>query len=377
MGTYSVSVRELCEYSLMGGSIDNRFSAGMRMQEGIRLHQYIQKSYGDDDEAEYSLSMKAVFGEITLNISGRADGILKMNSEPVIEEIKSTSMAYGDIEAPQPVHLAQCKVYAYMYALPRALEKIGLKVTYVHLSGRKETHFEQETTLEELREAFNDICADYIENLIFMEGVISERNESISSLRFPFEFRRYQKETINYLYRCIQKKTGVYMNAPTGSGKTLNTVYPSIKSLPNLKNGKIFYLTSKSTQKAVALNAMEQLEKKGLRAKTAEITAKEKSCILDKPKCNPKDCPYALNYYDKLRTVVRQMLIENTIMTKETFRKYAEQHTVCPFELSLDISLFADMVICDYNYVFDPQTPDTPLCYNNSKCYGIKHGKVG
>ena len=355
MGSYSVSVREICEFSLLSGSIDNRFAAGVRMQEGIRLHQYIQSAYGPDDEAEVALTGEYSRNEITMHILGRADGVLRMSSSPTIEEIKSTSLAYGEVKEPLAVHLAQCRMYAYLYAVSNNLASMGLKVTYVHLSTRRETSFEYNASFAELKGWFEELCAGYADHLVFIENLTDTRNESIQLLRFPFEFRRYQKETINYIYRCIIKKTNVFMNAPTGSGKTQNTLYPSIKALPNLgSRAKVFYLTGKSTQKAVALNAMDILARKGLKAKTVEITAKEKACMIGKPKCNPRDCPYALDYYEKSARAMKEFISSNDIFTFEVFKKAAEEYTVCPFEFSLDASLYADVIVCDYNYVFDP-----------------------
>ena len=355
MKTYSISVGELCSHNALSGSIDNRYTSKGRMTQGVRLHQYVQSKYGPYDLSEYSLSCEGFFGDIVLEISGRADGVLSPNKRPVIEEIKSTSMDLENIEEPLTSHLSQCRTYAYMYCLENGLESIGLKVTYISTAEKREIkHFEYRENFNDLKEMFDSLCEDYCEYIKTIENRVAERNESIAKIKFPFPFRQYQKETINRIYKIIKEGKNVFMNAPTGSGKTLNALYPAIKAMPYLRAPKIFYLTSKSTQKQVAANAMEILNKRGLKAKVVEITAKEKTCFLEKPSCNPVDCEYALRYYDKLRENEKALMAGKDLMLQENIETFAKEHKMCPFELSLDLTLSADVIICDYNYVFDP-----------------------
>lgn len=355
MNTYSVSVGELCQRGMLSGSIDNRFSSHSRLMEGIRLHQYIQSKYGPDDLCECTLSLEAVFDNAVLSVSGRADGILDYKKHPQIEEIKSTVSDLSEMTEPDRSHLAQCRCYAYMYCVQEDLPYINYKVTYIYAGDKHDLKsFEYTDTVEELKAFFYSLAEKYVAYIMEIEAYETARNEKIKEMKFPFEFRLYQKETINRIYKVIKEGKNVFMNAPTGSGKTLNSLYPAIKAMPFLNRPKIFYLTSKSTQKQVALNALEILRGKGLDIRSLVITAKEKSCRLETPSCNPQDCPYALMYYDKLREQSEEILKNRSVFDAEDFQKASDRYTMCPFELSLDISEWADVIVCDYNYVFDP-----------------------
>lgn len=355
MRTYSVSVGELCAQSMLSGSIDNRFSSHSRLMEGIRLHQYIQSKYGPDDLCEQTMNFRAVFDDVELEISGRADGILDIARDPVVEEIKSTTRDLSEMEEPHPGHLAQCRCYSYIYLVQNDLDEIRYRVTYIFAGEKHDLKsFEYRDGRQELKKYFSELALGYIRHITEIEKYEAQRNEKIKAMKFPFEFRMYQKETINRIYRVIKEGRNVFMNAPTGSGKTLNSLYPAIKAMPYLTHPKIFYLTAKSTQKAVALNALQILRRKGLPIRSLVLTAKEKACRLDTASCNPQDCPYALDYYDKLRERRDDILSTRGVFDAEDFRDLSEEHIMCPFEMSLDFSEWADVIICDYNYVFDP-----------------------
>ena len=118
---------------------------------------------------------------------------------------------------------------------------------------------------------------------------------------------------------------------------------------------KIFYLTAKTITREVPIASMDLMKTKGLRAKTLVVTAKEKICLNDAVKCNPRDCKFAKGHYDRVNDAIMDMFENEDLVTREEVISYAFKHNVCPFEFTLDFSLWADVIICDYNYVFDPQ----------------------
>ncbi len=354
--TYSVSVRELAETMMLTGSIDNRYVSRGRMAEGVRLHKYMQKHYGEQDAAELTVKTSLVSDDgICLEIGGRIDGVRNIGTRPVVEEIKSTRRDPDFISEAQPAHLAQCELYAYIFAKLNELTEIDMRVTYIHVSSKNIKSFEYTKSFAELQSFFDEITSGYLDFLRFRLRLEKERDASLASLEFPFGYRRYQKEIISSISDVIASGKNVFINAPTGTGKTLDALFPALKALPTLRSGHIFYLTAKSTQKDVAAHALELLYRRsGLKLKGVIITAKEKACMLPTPACNPEDCEYAKDYYDKLKGLVEKIAADNELITREIIMKYAEECKVCPFELGLDLTGICDVIICDYNYVFDP-----------------------
>jgi Rad3-related DNA helicase len=181
-----------------------------------------------------------------------------------------------------------------------------------------------------------------------------KRTASVEGLKFPYEYREGQKELMENVYKTIYHKKKLFIQAPTGVGKTLATLYPTILSGNKGMCDKLFYLTAKTVTGSVAVNAFDILRNKGLTFKSIQITAKEKVCANETCDCNPVACPYAKGHFDRVNEALYDLLIHEEDLRRETIAEYAEKHRVCPFELSLDASLFADGIICDYNYLFDP-----------------------
>ncbi len=351
----NVSVKNLIQTALRKGHIDNRYVAKNRMEEGSRIHRIIQNNYSKDDVSEVAVNKTWTKENITISVGGRIDGVLGYDTpEATIEEIKSTTMSADDITEPFEMHLAQAMVYAYIYASERNLGNMRVRMTYYALSERKTRYFNYEFSLKELEEYFDELCEKYFLYVKLKVSLSEEINESIDKMAFPFEYRNYQKKVIAKIYNTQKEQKNLFICAPTGTGKTVNALFPSLKMYPSLSEGKIFYLTAKSTQKNVALSNLGTLKCGGLKAVCVEITAKEKVCRLGTPSCNPEDCPYAVDYYEKLWDVTNDILKNETLIDKNVIDRYAEKYTVCPFELSLDISNWSDVIVCDYNYVFDP-----------------------
>lgn len=406
-----VSVRQLVEFILREGSIDNRKAGGAdtAMQEGSRIHRMLQRRMGSEYHAEIGLQCTWSTPEYDIIIEGRADGIIDRSwgehdaadlgpsdrmqnkktyvvddgierdrslpallkeEEVVIDEIKGTYRDLKRITRPVGVHLAQAKCYAYMYARENHIEHIGVRMTYCHIETEELKYFHEDYTFAELEQWFDELMQEYRKWADFQFGWNGIRTDSIKQLQFPFPYREGQKELVTYVYQTIYHKRKLFLEAPTGVGKTISTVFPAVKSMGEGMAEKIFYLTAKTITRTVAQECFGLLQEKGLRMKTIALTAKDKICFLRQEglqpenvlndrvaeaECNPDACPYADGHFDRINDALYDLLTHEDHFTREKVQEYAARYQVCPFEFSLDMSLFCDAVICDYNYVFDPR----------------------
>ncbi len=352
-----LSVRELVEFVLRSGDIDSRQAAGGKkaaMQEGSRLHRKIQRRMGASYQAE--VAMKYILEEenFRLQIEGRADGVIEETNGWAIDEIKCMYMDISRLEAPIPVHLAQAMCYAYFLCLDKELTSVGVQMTYCQIETEEIRRFREKKTAQELKTWFAGLIGEYRKWADYQYVHHLRRQESLKKLTFPYPYRRGQKELAVDVYRSIIRKRNLYIQAPTGIGKTLSTLFPSLKAMGEGYGEKLFYLTAKTITRQVAQEGLDILRKNGLFFSSVTITAKEKLCVLEKPECHPDACPYARGHFDRVNAAVFALIHQETAIDREKLIAYAKQYQVCPFEFCLDISLWVDGIICDYNYVFDP-----------------------
>jgi DNA excision repair protein ERCC-2 len=350
-----VSVRNLVEFVLMNGDIVSGFTGSSRNTDAIKAHQIIQKAYGEGFTKEVSLSYTVENVDTNLEISGRIDGLYVGEDRVVIDEIKTTTMDLKFVEEDHNIlHWAQAKVYAYIYCMQNNLENIEVQLTYYNLDTKETKKFIKPYTVSELQDFFNGLVEDYMH---WAKKIISwneQRNLSIEELKFPFpSYRKGQRELAVAAYKTIKEGSRLFAQAPTGIGKTMATIFPTIKALGEGHVSKIFYLTAKTITRTIAEKAFENLKSDGLKAKTLTLTAKEKICFKDKTECNPDKCEYAKGHFDRVKPALEDIFSLDTF-TREVVEEYSRKHKVCPFEFSLELSNWADCVICDYNYVFDP-----------------------
>lgn len=352
-----VSVRNLVEFVLRSGDIDNSFMSMSRALEGTKAHQKVQKSYGHEYTPEVTLKHNVYYDDFIIELQGRADGVLFSGGEYLIDEIKSTTRDLDDIEEDyNELHWAQAKCYGYIYSLQNNLDYIYIQLTYFHIESEEKKVFKRKYTIKELEKFFLFLTDKYIEwaSITFYWG--ETRDKTIKELSFPFSnYRKGQRELAVATYKTIEEGKSLFAQAPTGIGKTMSTLFPSIKSIGEEITSKIFYLTAKTITREVPIASMEMMMKKGLRAKTIVITAKDKICLNDEVKCNPRDCAFAKGHYDRVNDAIMDIFENEDLITRDVATLYANKHKVCPVEFVLDISLWADVIICDYNYVFDPQ----------------------
>ncbi len=365
-GCLKISVRNLVEFVLRSGDIDNRVVASAdkdAMQEGTRLHKKIQGKMDGNYHAEVPLRMEFPFDNYKIVVEGRADGII--DSENVyddnimrtatVDEIKCMYADLAYIEEPRFIHKAQAMCYGYIYGTQNELETICIQMTYVNIDTEEIKRFEEEFTLSYLKNWFNGVLYEYVKWADYMYINQNMMRLTAKELEFPYEYREGQREIAVSVYKAINRKVPLFIQAPTGVGKTMSTVFPAVKAMGEDKAEKIFYLTAKTIAGTVAHEAFRTLRKCGLKFKTIGLTAKEKMCIMEETNCNPIYCERAKGHFDRINDAVYDIITNESDITRELVQEYAAKHNVCPFEMSLDISNWVDGIICDYNYAFDPQ----------------------
>ena len=395
------SVRNLVEFILHGGDIDNRSGRMITdaMMEGSKIHRKIQRSMGEDYQAEVPLALTIEAEEYMLVIEGRADGIAygefpNQNSEKeaytqdtfldrtgkseemvYIDEIKGVYRNVATMEASVYVHKAQAMCYAYIYALQNHLDQIGVQMTYCNLDTEDVKLFQEVFAWDALADWFGNLIAEYRKWADWQIMWRRKRQESIQNLEFPYPYREGQRKLVGDVYRTIRRGKNLFLQAPTGVGKTISTIFPAVKAVGEELADRIFYLTAKTITATVAKETFGLLREQGYQAKIIQLTAKEKLCLCgntaieqeaadqDNPypdfpqiklECNPQNCPYAKGHFDRVNDAVFELLQASDLFTREEILAQARKHRVCPFELSLDVATWCDNILCDYNYVFDP-----------------------
>ncbi|MBC6148566.1 ATP-dependent DNA helicase [Listeria innocua] len=353
MKNVQISVRRLVEFVLKSGSIDSRMTSSDRALEGTKIHQLLQKEAGEEYEAEVPLKLVRVIDDISFTLEGRADGVI--NGE-MIDEIKTTEVEMDEItEDFRPLHWAQLICYGFMLAEKSDLAEVTLQLTYYQVADKEVKQFSRVMSRKEMSTFVDDLLSKYAIWAKMSAAWEMKRNKSIQELTFPYDsYRRGQRELAIAVYRTVMDDEKLFCEAPTGIGKTMSTLFPSVKAMGAGKADKLFYFTAKTITRQVAEDALDEMRRKGLAARSVTITAKDKICFLDERKCDPEHCQFARGYYDRLNEALFDMLQTEETITRSVVEEFARKYTLCPFELSLDVALFCDVIVCDYNYLFDP-----------------------
>lgn len=366
--TIKVSIRNLVEFILRSGNLVSTFMGSSRNVDAIKAHQKIQKSSGDNYNPEVTLSYIVETEDILLEVGGRADGIIKEDDNVIIDEIKTTTKPLELIEEDYNIlHWAQAKCYGFIYCNDNNLENIDIQLTYYEMESKDIKRFKKKFSFVELKDFFFDLVNRYIRWARTLKDFKGIRDESIKSLKFPFEtYREGQRKFAVGVYKTVVQGKKFFAEAPTGIGKTIATLFPVIKAMEEGHTSKIFYLTAKTITRTAAEKAIENMRKGGLKLKSVTLTAKDKVCFCKEEGCNMEVCEFALGHFDRINDALLDIYKEN-IFSREVIEKYARKHKVCPFELSLELCNFCDCIICDYNYVFDPRV-SLKQFFSDGKC---------
>ncbi len=354
----TLSVRGIVEFVMRGGDIDNRFSDASSMYDGAKAHRRIQQSMGETYRSEVSLRIAGEILGIPVTVHGRADGVIEDGLGVTIDEIKTSRHSLDGIMSQSRLHLGQAKCYAYMLlsAMQSPPQGATVQLTYCQLDSgeiRRQSHY---FTLKQLGDFFDGLLQSYGVWLELRQKHMIMRDESIGSLTFPYDsYRPGQKTMAVSVYRAIENGGRLYAQAPTGIGKTVSALFPSIKALGAGMGERIFYLTAKTVTRAVAQDALTLMASKGLALRSVTLRAKDKICMCEQTVCNPEHCKYAKGHFDRINDALLDLLAGDLLITPEVTLSYAEKHCVCPFEMQLDAALYCDVIIGDYNHVFDPR----------------------
>ncbi|OJG46402.1 helicase [Enterococcus hermanniensis] len=351
-----IAIRELVEFILRSGSIDEGENSNHTPQEGARIHRKLQKEAGKGYQKEVWLKKPLEIANATVQIEGRADGIYIEDDQVYIDEIKTSETPFEELEEGIiNLYFNQAMVYAYIYSEQEELTQIGTRLTYYQTIEEKITYQIRIFTFAELKNFFEDLIEKYENWLVFQMDWRETRNDSLKDLVFPFDaYRAGQRELAAAVYKTIHAQQKLYVEAPTGTGKTMSTLFPTFKAMGEGLGERIFYLTAKTITRQVAEETVKKITQKEARVKSVTLTAKDKICFLTERNCTPEHCPFANGYYDRVNDGLWDMLNNDDQYTRPVIEKYARKHELCPFELSLDISRFSDLVIGDYNYLYDP-----------------------
>jgi len=354
-----ISVRNIIEFVHRYGDIvsSTMGTSPARMEEGTRAHVKVQKERVKEDssyEKEQYLKYVISFDDIRFTVDGRADGMVMGK---YIEEIKSTYAPLEDVDEDyNRLYWAQVMFYGFMYMEEHKTENILLLLTYYNLDTEVTKTFERTYSYEELKTYVTETIEEYLKYVREDARWKKERNASLKEMQFPFlNYRTGQRDLAVDVYRTIRQGGKLFAKAPTGIGKTISTLFPAVKAIAEGEADRIFYLTAKGTLKTVAEEAVEIIKNKGGSVKFLTITSKEKICLNDEVNCNPDKCTFAEGHYDRINECILDILKNERSYSKEMILSYAKKYRVCPFELSLDLTYFSDLIICDYNYVFDPR----------------------
>ncbi|GAA3410451.1 ATP-dependent DNA helicase [Paenibacillus hodogayensis] len=380
-----IAVRPLVEHVYRSGHIESGFRTGEALTEGAKAHRAIQRNYGEADRMEVYVQGELALGEILYRIDGRCDGLLfgtqteesEAGREPeareavrelvagdappaaavILEEIKSTGGSLEPIgEQTYPVHWAQAKCYAYLYAKAESLNSIRVRLTYVQRTTEEIKRFERTYSFQELERFVLEVLEAYDPYARQQLAHAGRREQSIKALAFPFSgYRQGQRKLAGAAYKSMVDKKRLFARAPTGTGKTISTLFPAVKAIGEGVLRRFFYITAKTTTRTAAEETLGLMRGQGLCLRSVTLTAKEKVCFQEEVRCDKEACPFADGYYDRINGALADLWSAETAVTREVVEAYARKHRVCPFEFSLDAAYAADAVICDYNYVYDPR----------------------
>lgn len=346
--TVNISVGDLVAYVLRSGD-RARSACVRRLRQGVQGHKKVQAER-DRERVEVTLSLRVEREEVALEIAGRAD----VAGGNEVEEIKTTQLPPEEL-GDNPYHWGQAMLYGYMLARRDGLEAVMVRLTYLQLDSGDVITFTREMRTGELEEQFRFFTDAWFDRRIPQFRAQDRRMEGLLRLQFPFgEYRQGQRDMMEAIERAIRDGGETFVQAPTGTGKTMASLYPALKALGEGLVEKVFYLTAKSTTRTVAEDTLDRLREAGATVRSVTLTARERCCFSGASRCKGRLCPYGRGYFNRAEEALRALEGQNAL-TRRVLEEAARKYQVCPHELALDASETADVIIGDYSHAFDPR----------------------
>jgi DNA excision repair protein ERCC-2 len=351
----SISVRDLVSFVWREGGLARSFERRLpnRALKGTRGHQEIQRNRPSGYVPEVSVRYEYSLGSDLLRVFGRIDGVFPDQSPVIVEEIKTVTRLWNG--KADPLHWAQLRFYAAVYADKHDQSDIVTQLTYLNLDTRQIEVFSRPEKRADLDLYLHETLSRYATWLQRYWDWCEVRDRSIATLPFPFDLRRRgQAELMAGVDEALKFKKRFFVEAATGLGKTMAILYPVVRSFSEGTTDRVFYLSAKNTGKEAALKALGVLREKGLRLRSLNLRSKTNTCVRDGHPCDMETCPLARDYYRNQKLAMEDALVHDDL-DYERLMAIGSRHQVCPFELALDVAPFVDLILCDYNYVFDQQ----------------------
>ena len=352
---YRLSVRDLAHWLFRSGDLYSRYDGTATADEGVATQKKLQKGKGAGYQPEVTVRYSESRDGVALVVAGRADGFLADPALAQVDEFKCCRAPAAQVHGLLgDVHWAQVRLYAALLAIEHSeIESWTTNLIYAHPDTLVAERHSETVSADALRH-FLSATLDRLFALLRAQSMhLRARATFAEQLAFPLAaFRTGQRVAARRVYRALRDNEQFLLEAPTGSGKTLTTLFPAVKLLSD-EAARVFYLTARNTGQAAAVRAGRQLADDAAALRIITITAKEKCCPIAGMPCDPERCDRAHGYFDRVDAAT-SALLSHTHVDAATVAAVADTHTVCPFELSLDAARWADVVICDYNYFFDP-----------------------
>ena len=350
-----IGIKDLAIFTNQSGNLTNDFFSNKDLNAGDVAHKKHQAKYNEKSLKEVYIKKEFSYLEHKIILHGFIDGVLNIDDEIILEEIKTTLKEFDELDPlERKEYFAQLKIYAYLYALDNNMENVHLRLTYISNVDYETKSFDYIQSLDELEKFVFDCLEKYMEWYNLRQEAEKNKNETIKTIKFPYpNMRLGQRDMMKACFQVMRDEEILYCIAPTGIGKTMATLFSSLKTLE--ENDKLFYLTAKGSGKNAPLSAVKLLNKNGLKVKAINLIAKKKICNAKFKNCNPTECPFAIGFFDRVREAIMEIYTNYDVFDEYNIIEIATKHKICAFEFSLDLSYYCDIIIADYNYVFDPR----------------------